>query len=174
LTNANDTARILDSDAATSTLRYLRNAANLVIQYRAADSESNGRVGYTDSNLGGYPDDRKSTCGPSCTLPEVLAEACSQAAPSYPLNGGSQPHSCIRCLSASTLSATSDVFADIRYACRHPMCLPIYDALANIRCACRYTIYSPTSDVLADIRYARQHAMCLPICKILADIRHGR
>jgi hypothetical protein len=95
-----------------------------------------------------------------------------RAVPNRPLNGGSQAHSCIRCLSASTLPATSDLpspiydmLADMRYARRHPMCLPICDMLADIRCACRYNILadircSLTSDMLADMRYVHRHPMC--------------
>jgi len=47
--------------AATYTLRYLRNTANLAIQYSAQNSDM--PVGYTDSDFAGDPDDRKSTSG---------------------------------------------------------------------------------------------------------------
>jgi len=47
--------------AATYTLRYLRNTANLAIQYSAQNSDM--PVGYTDSYFAGDPDDRKSTSG---------------------------------------------------------------------------------------------------------------
>jgi hypothetical protein len=102
-----------------------------------------------------------------------------RAVPNRPLNGGSQAHSCIRCLSASTLPAkfadircacryaifspTPDMLADMRYARRHPICVPICDMLTDIR-----------FDVLADMRYARQHPICLPICDMFADIRYAR
>jgi len=49
--------------AATYTLRYLRNTANLTIQYNASDSKANMPIGYTDSDFAGDPDDRKSTSG---------------------------------------------------------------------------------------------------------------
>jgi len=49
--------------AATYTLRYLRNTANLTIQYKASDSEATMPIGYTDSDFAGDPDDRKSTSG---------------------------------------------------------------------------------------------------------------
>ena len=45
--------------AATHTLRYLRNTANLAIQYNASDSEATWPIGYTDSYFAGDPDDRK-------------------------------------------------------------------------------------------------------------------
>jgi len=49
--------------AATYTLRYLRNTANLAIQYNASDSEATMPIGFTDSDFAGDPDDRKSTSG---------------------------------------------------------------------------------------------------------------
>jgi len=49
--------------AATYTLRYLRNIANLAIQYKVSDSEANKPIGYTDSDFARDPDDRKSTSG---------------------------------------------------------------------------------------------------------------
>jgi len=49
--------------AATYTLRYLRNTANLTIQYNASDPEATMPTGYTDSDFAGDPDDRKSTSG---------------------------------------------------------------------------------------------------------------
>jgi len=49
--------------AATYTLRYLRNTANLAIQYKTSDSEATMPIGYTDSDFAGDPDDRKSTSG---------------------------------------------------------------------------------------------------------------
>jgi len=49
--------------AATYTLRYLRNTANLAIQYNASDSEATIPAGYTDADFAGDPDDRKSTSG---------------------------------------------------------------------------------------------------------------
>jgi len=49
--------------AATYTLRFLRNTANLAIQYNASDSESTMPIGYTDSDFAGDPYDRKSTSG---------------------------------------------------------------------------------------------------------------
>ena len=49
--------------AAIYTLRYLRNTANLAIQYNASDSEATMPAGYTDSAFAGDPDDRKSTSG---------------------------------------------------------------------------------------------------------------
>jgi len=49
--------------AATYTLLYLRNTANLTIQYKASDSEATMPIGYTDSDFAGDPDDRKSTSG---------------------------------------------------------------------------------------------------------------
>jgi len=49
--------------AATYTLRYLRNTANLAIQYNASYSEATMPINYTDSNFAGDPDDRKSTSG---------------------------------------------------------------------------------------------------------------
>jgi len=47
--------------AATYALRYLRNTANLGIQYNTQNS--NMPIGYTDSDFAGHPDDRKSTSG---------------------------------------------------------------------------------------------------------------
>jgi len=49
--------------AATYTLRYLRNTANLAIQYKTSDSEATMPIIYTDSDFAGDPDDRKSTSG---------------------------------------------------------------------------------------------------------------
>jgi len=49
--------------AATYTLRYLRNMANLAIQYNESDSEATMPIGYTDSDFARDPDDRKSTSG---------------------------------------------------------------------------------------------------------------
>ena len=49
--------------AATYTLRYLRNTANLAIQNNASDPEATMPIGYTDSDFAGDPDDRKSTSG---------------------------------------------------------------------------------------------------------------
>jgi len=49
--------------AATYTLRYLRNMANLAIQYNASDPKATMPIGYTDSDFAGDPDDRKSTSG---------------------------------------------------------------------------------------------------------------
>jgi len=46
---------------ATYTLRYLRNTANLGIQYNAQNSDMS--IGYTDSDFAGDPDNRKSTSG---------------------------------------------------------------------------------------------------------------
>jgi hypothetical protein len=142
--------------AATSMLQYLRNAANLVIQYRAADSEPNIRVGYTDSNLAGYPDDRKSTRGALCTLASGAGGGCEQslialsmveakhivASDACPLPLYLRRLTCRRRYPICSL--TSDMFANIRYACRYAICSPTSDA-------CRYTIYSLTSDVLTDI-----------------------
>jgi hypothetical protein len=163
--------------AATSMLQYLRNAANLVIQYRAPDSEPNIRVGYTDSNLAGYPDDRKSTRGALCTLARSAGGGCEQSL-----------------IALSMVEAKHIVASDAcplplylrRLTCRRrypicsptsdPMCLPICDMLADIRHACRYAIFSPTPDMLADMRYARRHPMCSPspISDMFADIRYAR
>jgi len=43
--------------AATYTLRYLRNTANLTIQYNASDPEATMPIGYTDSDFAGDPND---------------------------------------------------------------------------------------------------------------------
>jgi len=49
--------------AATYTLRYLRHTDDLTILYNASDSEATRPTGYTDSDLAGDSDDRKSTSG---------------------------------------------------------------------------------------------------------------
>jgi len=46
-----------DSSAATYTLRYLRNTANLAIQNKTSDSEATMPIGYTNSDFAGDPDD---------------------------------------------------------------------------------------------------------------------
>jgi len=49
--------------AATYMLQYLRNTANVAIQYNAPDPEATLPIGFTDSDFARDPDDRKSTSG---------------------------------------------------------------------------------------------------------------
>jgi len=63
LSKFNDAPTTEHLAATTYTLWYLRNTANLAIQYNGHNSEHNTPVGYTDSDFAGDPDDRKSTSG---------------------------------------------------------------------------------------------------------------
>jgi len=69
-----------DLATATYTLRYLRNMANLAIQYNASEPEATMPIGYTDSDFAGDPDDRKSTSGCVFMLAggAIIWRACKQ------------------------------------------------------------------------------------------------
>jgi len=63
LSKFNDAPTTEHLTAATYTLWYLRNTANLAIQYNGQNPEQDTPIGYTDSDFAGDPDDRKSTSG---------------------------------------------------------------------------------------------------------------
>jgi len=63
LSKFNDAPTTEHLATATYTLRYLRNTANLAIQYNGQNPEKDTPIGYTDSDFAGDPDDRKSTSG---------------------------------------------------------------------------------------------------------------
>jgi len=63
LSKFNDAPTTEHLAVATYTLRYLRNTANLAIQYNGQNPEQDTTVGYTDSDFAGDLDDQKSTSG---------------------------------------------------------------------------------------------------------------